>query len=55
MQSFDDSLGPQEPSTERPKKLQHLVHRTYSTLTKYGVKTKASTASFLDYLNAPKL
>lgn len=42
LQSLDDALGPQEPSTERPKKRPHLVHTLYSTLAKYGIKTKDS-------------
>ena len=45
LQSLDDALGPQEPSTERPKKRPHLVRTLYSTLVKYGIKTKDSTPS----------
>ncbi|KAH9063901.1 zf-C3HC-domain-containing protein [Lactarius vividus] len=42
LQSLDDALGPQDPSAERPKKRPHLVHTLYSTLAKYGIKTKDS-------------
>lgn len=45
LQSLDDALGPQEPSTERPKKRPHLVHTIYSTLAKYGIKTKDSAST----------
>ncbi|KAI0303703.1 C3HC zinc finger-like-domain-containing protein [Multifurca ochricompacta] len=40
LQSLDDAMGYQYPSGERPTKRPHLVHSLYSTLAKYGIKTK---------------
>ncbi|KAN0132964.1 hypothetical protein V8E53_009329, partial [Lactarius tabidus] len=47
LQSLDDALGPQDVSTERPHKRPHLVHTLYSTLAKYGIKTKESAPSLI--------
>ncbi|KAH8995002.1 C3HC zinc finger-like-domain-containing protein [Lactarius akahatsu] len=57
LQSLDDALGPQEPSSERPPKRPHLVHTLYSTLAKYGIKTKdpAPEARTADLSKTPHL
>ena len=45
------TLGPQESSSEPSQKRLHLVHKLYSSLTKYGAKTKdsAPSVSSLEY------
>ncbi|KAI9511817.1 C3HC zinc finger-like-domain-containing protein [Russula earlei] len=61
LQSLDEAMGAQRPPGERPAKRPHLVHTLYSTLSKYGIKTREQESIALkdgkgaDLSNTPHL